>query len=70
MLSYNRKLIQLSALGLLRQFNKGGATEDINWNFARGSPTEIFLYLIYLVDVVAVPLTEAKNQNFARGSPT
>ena len=29
-----------------------------------------FLYLISLVDVLSVPLTEANNQNFARGYPT
>ena len=61
MLSYHTNLIQLAALGLLRQSNEGGATEDNNRNFARGSPTEIFLYLIYLVDVVSVSLTESNN---------
>ena len=33
-------------------------------------PLSYFVYLIYLVDVVSVPLTEGNNQNFARGSPT
>ena len=41
--------------------NEGGATEDKNRNFERGYRTEIFLYLISLVDVELVPLTEAKN---------
>ena len=56
-------------------------TEDNNRNFARGSPTELFLFisLVSLVNgiglplykqVVSVTLTEYNNRNFARGSPT
>ena len=52
------------------QSNEGGATEDNDRNFARGSPNDIFLYLIYLVGMISVPLTEANNHNFARGYPT
>ena len=33
-------------------------------------PLRSFLYLISLVGVVLVPLTEANNRNFARGYPT
>ena len=36
----------LAALGLLRQSNKGGTTEDNNRNFARGYPTELFFIFI------------------------
>ena len=32
-------------------------------------PLSSFLYLIYLVDVVSVPLTEGNNHIFSRGSP-
>ena len=70
MLFYHTNLTKLAALGLLRKSNEGGATEDNDRNFARGSPTELFLYLISLVGVVSVPLTEDNKQNFARGSPT
>ena len=45
-------------------------TEDNNHNFARGSPTKIFLNLVYLVKLVSVPLTERKSWNFTRGYPT
>ena len=31
-----------AALGLLRQYNKSGATEDNNRKFSRRSPTELF----------------------------
>ena len=67
MLSYHTNLIKLTALGLLMQSNKVGATEDNNRTFARVSPNELFLYLTSLVCVVLVPLTEANNQNLARG---
>ena len=63
-------MIKLAALGLLRQYNKGGSTEDNNQNFARGSPTELFLYLFSSIDLVSVPLTEENNHKFARGYPT
>ena len=39
---YLKNLIKLAALGLLRQSNEGGATEDNNRDFSRGSPTEFF----------------------------
>ena len=61
MLTYHTNLIKLADLGLLRQSNEGGTTEDNNRNFARGYPTEIFLYLISLVDVVSFTLTKAKH---------
>ena len=63
-------MIQLAAIGLLRQSNEGVTTEDNHWGFARGSPTELFLYLISLVYVVSVLLTEANNHNFSRGYPS
>ena len=63
-------MIKLSALGLLRQSNEGGATEDNTQIFAMGYPTELFLYLISLVGVLSVLPTEAKNQQFAKGYPT
>ena len=66
---YHTSLIKLVALGILRKSSEGGGTEENERNFARVSPTEFFLYLISLVDVVSVPLTEANNQNLARGSP-
>ena len=44
-------------------------TEGTNWNFARGYPTEITIF-IYLVKVVSVPLFERKKQIFDRGPPT
>ena len=34
------------------------------------SADHTFLYLMSLVDMVSVPLTEGNNRNFARGSPT
>ena len=43
-------------------------TEDSNWTFARGYPTDIFI--IVLVKVVPVALTEGKNLKCSRGSPT
>ena len=36
-------------------------SEDNNRNFSRGSPTEIIFFLISLVKVVSVPLTEGEN---------
>ena len=70
-MSYHTNLTKLAALGLLRQSNEGGATEDNNQKISRGSPTDLFfIYLISLVDVVSVMLTEGNNQNFARGYPT
>ena len=68
-LSYHTNLIQFAALVLLRKSNEGGATEDNNCDFLRGSPTELFLYLISLVDMVSFPLAEGNNRNSARGSP-
>ena len=47
---YHTNLIKLAAVGLLRQSNKDGATEYNNRNFARGSPTELFLYLISFIN--------------------
>ena len=38
--------------------------------FQEVPPLRFFIYLISLVGVVSVPLTEANNNNFARGSPT
>ena len=35
-------MIKLAALSILKQSNKGGATEDNNQNFSRGSPTDFF----------------------------
>ena len=49
---------------------KVNATEGNNHNFARGSPTELFLYVTSLVGVVSVPLVEGNNQIFSRGSTT
>ena len=70
-MSYHTNLTKLAALGLLRQSNEGGATEDNNQKISRGSPTDLFfIYLISLVDVVSVMLNEGNNQNFARGYPT
>ena len=40
---YHTNLIKLSALGILRKSTKVGATKYNNRNFARGSPTELFL---------------------------
>ena len=34
-------------LGLPMQSNEGGATEDNNQNFIRGSPTDIFFIFIF-----------------------
>ena len=66
---YHKNLIKIFALGLPRQYNQGGATEDNNQDFVKGCPTKLFLYLISSVRVVSVSLTEANNQNFARGYP-
>ena len=38
--------------------------------FQRVHPLSSFLYLISLVDVVSIPLTEGNNQDCSRGSPT
>ena len=47
-----------------------GSTKINNWNFARVSPTDIFLYLISSVGVVSVSPTEENNYNFERGPTT
>ena len=53
MLYYHTNLTQLASPGLLMQYNKGGATEDNNQNFARGSPTETFLILLQKVKALS-----------------
>ena len=69
-MSYHTNLIQLAAIDLLRKSNEDVASEDNNQNFQGVLPLSSFLYLISLVDMVSVPLTEGNIRNFARSFPT
>ena len=69
MFSYHKHLIQLSALGLLRQSNESDTTEDNERNFARGYPTELFFMLNFFGQRGISSTNWIKQIEFCKGLP-
>ena len=60
---YHTNLIQLSALGTLKQSNKDCATEDNNQDFVRGSLTEL-MFIFNFFGRRGIRLVPAQDVHF------